>query len=195
MTAHIKFTHRKSAKRVSLRVDAPRRVVTITAPRRHTDAQLVTLLNTHHGWIAENLNRHQPIPLHDGMSLPLLGQDVRLHLTYGQGGKRIELADDILTCRSPVPSISLPTFLQEELRSYVADKVAVFSERIQVSYASVRIKKTRSRWGSCSQKGDLSFQWKLIFAPLEILDYVIAHEVCHLKHFNHSPASGLKSAR
>lgn len=188
MTAHIKFTHRKAAKRVSLRVDALRHVVTITAPRRHTDAQLVTLLNTNYGWIVENLNRHQPIPLYDGMSLPLLGRDVCLCLTQDQGGKRIELADDILTCRSPVPSMSLPRFLQEELRSYVADKVAAFSARIQVSYASIRIKKTRSRWGSCSQKGDLSFQWQLIFAPLAVLDYVIAHEVCHLKHFNHSPA-------
>ena len=118
----------------------------------------------------------------------LLGRDVRLRLTQDQGGKRIELVDGVLICRSPVPGISLPKFLQEEIRSYVMDKVAVFSERIHVSYASIRIKKTRSRWGSCSQKGDLSFQWKLIFAPLAILDYVIAHEVCHLKHFNHSPA-------
>ena len=76
-------------------MDASRRVVTITAPRRHTDAQLITLLDTYHGWITENLGRNQPIPLHDGMSLPLLGRDVRLRLTQGLGGKRIELVDDV----------------------------------------------------------------------------------------------------
>ena len=81
MTAHIKFTHRKSAKRVSLRVDALRRVVTVTAPRRHTDSQLITLLNTHHGWIAENLTREHPILLQDGMSLSLYQfQKLLMHL-------------------------------------------------------------------------------------------------------------------
>ena len=109
-------------------------------------------------------------------------------LTQDRDGKRIEHAGNTIICRSPVPSISLPKFLQTEILSYVTDKVAVFSERIPAAYASIRVKKTRSRWGSCSQKGDLSFQWKLIFAPLEILDYVIVHEVCPLKHFNHSPA-------
>ena len=162
MTAHIKFTHRKPAKKVSLRVDPLRRVVTITAPRRHTDAQLIALLNTHHAWITENLNRSHPIRLQEGMSLPLLGRDVRLHMTQGLGGKRIGLIDDVLICRSSVPSMSLPKFLQGEMLSYVMDKVAVFSERIHVSHSSIRIKKTRSRWGSCSQKEDLSFQWKLI---------------------------------
>ena len=63
----------------------------------------------------------------------LLGRDVRLRLTQDQGGKRIELVDGVLICRSPVPGISLPKFLQEEIRSYVMDKVAVFSERIHVS--------------------------------------------------------------
>ena len=188
MTAHIKFTHRKSARKVSLHVDPLQRVVTVTAPRRHTDSQLIVLLNTHQEWISENLNRNHPIPLQEGMPLSLLGQEVRLHLTQNREGKRIELADGALICRSPVPSISLPKFLQGEILSYVMDKVAVFSALIRVSYASIRVKKTRSRWGSCSQKGDLSFQWKLIFAPLEILDYVIVHEVCHLKHFDHSPA-------
>ncbi|MDP4180105.1 MAG: SprT family zinc-dependent metalloprotease [Bacillota bacterium] len=69
----------------------------------------------------------------------------------------------------------------------------IFDERLKyfcgitgMKYDSMRIKEQKTRWGSCSGKGNLNFNWKLIMAPLWVIDYVILHEVCHLKHLNHS---------
>ncbi len=55
-----------------------------------------------------------------------------------------------------------------------------------LAYGAVRIKAQKSRWGSCSRQGNLNFNWKLILAPGWVLDYVVVHEICHLRHFNHS---------
>jgi len=61
------------------------------------------------------------------------------------------------------------------------------SERIGVRFERIRIAGQRTRWGSCSPRGTLSFNWRLVLAPLEVLDYVVVHEVCHLRVPNHSP--------
>lgn len=184
----VKFIHRKSARKLSIRVDSVRRVVTVTSPNRRDASRLPAILEPHRDWVMAHLMHHQPFILEDGMRLPLLGQDVRLQLTDQRAQKRITLAEGTLICASPVPHISLPKFLKTQLLDYITEKACLFSQLIDVSYTSIQLKNTRSRWGSCAQDGKLSFQWKLIFAPRPILDYVIAHEVSHLRHFDHSPS-------
>ena len=65
-------------------------------------------------------------------------------------------------------------------------KVAYFSQFTGGNYTSITIRDQKTRWGSCSGRGTLSFNWRLILAPPEILDYVVVHELCHLTHMNHS---------
>jgi predicted metal-dependent hydrolase len=59
---------------------------------------------------------------------------------------------------------------------------------LDVSYARLTVRDQRSRWGSCSSKGALNFNWRLVLAPHDVLDYVVVHEVCHLVELNHGPA-------
>lgn len=68
----------------------------------------------------------------------------------------------------------------------VNKRIIYYSKVIGVSYNNIRIKEQKTRWGSCSKKSNLNFNWKLIMAPEWVLDYVVIHELCHLKHLNHS---------
>jgi predicted metal-dependent hydrolase len=71
-----------------------------------------------------------------------------------------------------------------ELVRMIADEEAA---ALAVSFRRIEIRDQRTRWGSCSPLGTLSFNWRLVLAPIEVLDYVVVHELCHLRHPNHSP--------
>lgn len=70
---------------------------------------------------------------------------------------------------------------------YIPKRVAHFAPLVGVSYGRITIRNQRSRWGSCSGKGNLNFNCLLMLAPPEVLDYVVVHELCHRKEMNHSP--------
>jgi predicted metal-dependent hydrolase len=73
-----------------------------------------------------------------------------------------------------------------EARKLVKEKLEVFEKLYGLKYGRVAIRNTKSRWGSCSTKGNLNFNYKIVFLPPALADYLIIHELCHLKEFNHS---------
>ncbi len=75
---------------------------------------------------------------------------------------------------------------KEEARAFVQERLAYWNQVYGFSYNRVAIKNTRRLWGSCSRKGNLNFSYTLLFLPRELADYVIVHELCHLKEHNHS---------
>ncbi|MBX4189612.1 M48 family metallopeptidase [Candidatus Parcubacteria bacterium] len=76
---------------------------------------------------------------------------------------------------------------REEARALVHERLEYFNKIYQFKYQKVFIKNLRSRWGSCSKKGNLNFNYRIIYLPEELIDYLIVHELCHLKEFNHGP--------
>lgn len=77
---------------------------------------------------------------------------------------------------------------KNEAKKKIAERVEWRAKRSGMTYKSVRITSAERRWGSCGSNGNLSFSWRLIMAPLSVIDYVVAHEFAHLEHKNHSPA-------
>lgn len=73
-------------------------------------------------------------------------------------------------------------------KEYFPKRVAYFHQFTGGTYSRITIRDQKTRWGSCSSKGTLSFNWRLMLAPTAILDYVVVHELCHLRHMDHSPA-------
>ncbi len=86
------------------------------------------------------------------------------------------------------PAETLKPFLVELARARLTERVAFYAPRVGCSPGRITIREQKTRWGSCSGKGNLNFNWKLIMAPPAALDYVVIHELCHLHEFNHSPA-------
>ena len=76
--------------------------------------------------------------------------------------------------------------LRERAKSVLAQRVAYFAQQIGVTYGKITVRDQKTRWGSCSQAGNLNFNFRLILAPPEVLDYVVVHELCHRRQMNHS---------
>lgn len=136
-----------------------------------------------------------PPPLVDGRVLAYLGQPLRLTIRTGAppGRYRAALGDGALalTVASAVEETvraALEAWYRRQARTVFAERVARCNAAYGFTYGRVAVKDQKSRWGSCSRKGNLNFNWRLLLAPAPVLDYVVYHELAHLKVPNHSPA-------
>lgn len=89
---------------------------------------------------------------------------------------------------SAVQKTALEKRYKDAARDYIPKRVAYFQTMTGGNYTRITIRDQKTRWGSCSSNGTLSFNWRLMLAPPAILDYVVVHELCHLTHMNHSSA-------
>ena len=78
--------------------------------------------------------------------------------------------------------------LQNKACVVIPRRVAYYAEKLGVSYGKITLRQQKTRWGSCAANGNLNFNWLLILAPPEVLDYVVVHELCHRREMNHSQA-------
>ena len=89
---------------------------------------------------------------------------------------------------TPAPDAATRRHYISIARDIFTQKVAYYAEIMNVTYGRISIKEQKTRWGSCSSKGNLNFNWRLIFAPGDVLDYVVVHELAHRREMNHSKA-------
>ena len=138
-------------------------------------------------------------PMTDGMRVPLEGGQWTLRLEKAaRRDARIE--NGVVLLRAPDIS---PDAVREQLRAALVERARERIEQRLEHYipligrrpGRVTIREQRTKWGSCSSLGNLNFNWKLIMAPPEALDYVVIHELCHLYDFNHSPKFWERVAR
>ncbi len=139
--------------------------------------------------LSENRLRH---PVAEGSRICIEGRGYALHRVQGPQ-VAIELLGDccVLTLPSPDEEQAVRSALKQALSkralNRVRQRLEFYAPHLGVQFGRVTVRDQRSRWGSCSSKRNLNFNWKLIMAPPEVLDYVVIHELCHLMEFNHSP--------
>lgn len=188
------------ARRVSLRVDAARREAVVTAPSARRLADAVAFARSRAGWIAERLDAAPArLALVPGAQIPLQGAPCRLERAAMRVAPRIVRA----TAEEPARLIASgdgEAFARAVLRALKAEALHALCERTAAHVAAlglplppVSVADPKGRWGSCRgpHRGDLGairYNWRLVCAPPEVLDYVAAHEAAHLVEPNHSPA-------
>ncbi len=130
-------------------------------------------------------------PVKEGSTISVEGRPHTLHLSAGNGKTIIEEDAIYASVSDPQDDECVRAVLRSALSSLalqrIRERLAYYQPRIGGEFGRVTVRAQKSRWGSCSSKGNLSFNWKLIMAPPQVLDYVVIHELCHLHEFNHSP--------
>lgn len=178
------------AKRMALRLDPKTGYVLLIMPKRARFKKGLEFAEHYKDWINKHAGRTPTgIPLTHGTIIPILGRDRVIQLDYNPNQKRtvITLTDDVLAVISNQedPALRIVRYLKKLARDEITNLAIQKAGIIDKTIKTVNIRDTTTRWGSCSQDGNLSFSWRLILAPPEALDYVIAHEVAHLIHLNH----------
>jgi hypothetical protein len=177
------------ARRLSLRVDPAARGVELVLPRRFAAAAAIDFVARHRGWIAARLAAlPPPSRLADGASVPVFGVPHRIRRVADAGAAPVTITDGEIRVRGD--PAHLPRRVVDHLKALArhdfAARARVQAARLGKSVARVGIRDPKSRWGSCSSSGTLSFSWRLVLAPEPVIDYVVAHEVAHLVEMNHS---------
>ncbi len=190
-----------TARRFTLRVRTATQDAVLTMPSRGSMRTARNFAERHAEWIGTRLSslpRRQSLA--PDMTLPFRGVDHRVvHDPAHRSLRRVnaEAAPDEGADAVPVLRVSgrredvgrhLLDFLRREAQRDLAASVERYTKAIGKPCRRIAIRDTRSRWGSCSSKGNLNFSWRLILAPPFVLDYLAAHECAHLRHMNHSPA-------
>jgi predicted metal-dependent hydrolase len=179
------------ARRLILRVDAASGLPVVTLPARAPLAQAESFLRKHVGWLQGRLGRIPgEVPFADGGVFPLRGTPCRIVHRGGRGLVRLETGGEPLLSIPGAPehvARRVADWLKREARGDFQHSVARHAEALGKRPGRLRIGDARSRWGSCTAKGTLTFSWRLVLAPPQVLDYLAAHEVAHLAEMNHGP--------
>ena len=187
------------AKRMTLRVSPTRRDVILTIPRNTGPKRAGAFIEQHLDWLNLQISDlPSPIPFENGALIPYEGEPHELVFCgprtkeqHGQGVVTKQLGDEqgqslhVLGALEHAPR-RLTDWLKKQAKQKIAAQVGFHAERLGLSYSRLGVRDQTSRWGSCSSNQTLSFSWRLIFAPAQVLDYVAAHEVAHLREMNHS---------
>jgi predicted metal-dependent hydrolase len=178
------------ARRLIVKVHPTTGEVTVTAPSQRALDRALVFAQGQSDWIARQL-AHVPQPVHLGTEsvVPFMGKD---HVVRaGESGRGAVWAEDeilYVTGGKEHHPRRIVDFLKKEARKHLEARTLEYGARLGVKHTRITVRDTASRWGSCSAKRALSYSWRLILAPAFVLDYVVAHEVAHMREMNHGPA-------
>ncbi len=177
------------ARRMTLRLTRDGDSATLNLPGRTSVAEAKAFLSRSTPWLATQIGKQRPRVafVHDA-EIPLRGVP---HILHAAGGSRGLISLDgyklIVPGATEHVSRRLTDWLKRQAGQDIEKACRHYAGAMKVKFKRISVRDQKSRWGSCSSSGDLSFSWRLILAPPMVLDYVAAHEVAHLLEMNHSP--------
>lgn len=193
---------KSNRKSIGIIVDAQGDLI-VRAPRFVSDREIRKLIESKEQWIHDmqdkqrrNAKERKNLKMADGDVIPFLGEE---YLLSASDVKKVTLErckEEVTKERVVCSQILVPAYkdfektlmkwLKTQALYTFSDSAEHYAEQLGVTYADIRLSNARTRWGTCNSQKVIRFSWKLIMCPLPIVDYVVVHELCHLRHMNHS---------
>lgn len=186
----VRIRRHATARRMTLRIAPDGEAVAITIPRWGREREALRFAADRQGWIARQLAaRPEPIDLRHGALLAFRGEELAIDHDSSRP-RRIAREGARLIVGGPGDNLGrrIERWLRAQMLDLVAEDVTYFCAVAGIDPVPHRLSGARRRWGSCSSSGTLRINWRLVMAPDFVRRSVVAHEVAHLVHFDHSPA-------
>lgn len=175
----------------------------VTAPRWVTVAEIEAAIASKQQWIFRKINEQRersvrrlqpPMEWRDGATLPYLGTDITVRVgDANHAGVRFDEAGRELHVSLPASASEqqlkdrVQGWLQSEAKRVFAERLAIYAEKLGVSFRSFTLSSASTQWGSCTADGRIRLNWRLMHFAMPNIDYVVAHELSHLREMNHGP--------
>ena len=189
------LVRRRGRRGVGLKVDETG--LTVSAPSSMPLARVEALLRESERWVLRKIEEWstRQVPeasWSDGTPLPYLGGNLVLR-TQARGRSRAERVGDELQVRTPTGDAeqvrrAVVAWYRRAATTHMEERVTVLAGRAGIARPRVFLSSAMARWGSCNSRRELRLAWRLVKAPAEMIDYVVCHELAHLRHMNHSRA-------
>lgn len=195
----IQIEIKRSAKRKTLNIEVGNKGVIARAPLRMRFKTIEQFIVSKQDWIKRHVSTLKPptppLELKDGVELMYQGVIYYLSISHGQR-RKVQLNEHSNTINVPIMNSHLSVHERSRTKlikwykqvalDQIERRVDHFSALMQLQGSVSKVRDYKRRWGSCDHKGQLSFNWRIIMAPPEVLDYVVVHELAHCIEFNHS---------
>ena len=184
---NIKVNHSAKAKKLTLRIDEKNHCPVLTVPKYCSRKQAYNFVKTHQDWIQNTLARlPKQQKFSDKSCVSFFGQQYTIIHTPLLRGTRFE--ENTLKVGGNIEFLHrrITDFLKEQSLKLLSELTLKKAKELNCKVASVSVKDTKSRWGSCSSLGNINYNWRIALAPYFVIEYLVCHEVSHLKHQNHS---------
>ncbi|WP_461206713.1 M48 family metallopeptidase [Clostridium sp. DL1XJH146] len=198
----------RKRKTMEIKIKPPNEVIVI-APLFLDENQIMDILQGKHSWILKKLNYFKEIDYKNekkqfkkGSIFYYLGKEYSLSLNESKNSDCIDIIlinkknnceniiirknIEITTTNEDIIKLELIRWFKIEASRVINNRVAHYQNIVGVRPIKVKSKEQKKRWGSCTSTGNVLFNWRLIMAPVDVIDYVVVHELCHLIHMNHS---------
>lgn len=184
----------RSPRRRTLSIQIKHGEVQVRAPLGMPFPEIQDFVRRKTRWISGHLQRQSvsaASPLETGSTLMWFGKPMTLIFRLSQTAG-VEPSSSELTVSLPLDNFDqrktvLEHWYNQQTLEYVTSRLSFYARLAQVEPGAIKVRFYKSRWGSCRSNGDLQFNGILAMAPREVIDYVIVHELCHMRVFNHSP--------
>ncbi|RYZ99043.1 MAG: M48 family peptidase [Moraxellaceae bacterium] len=192
----------RSGRRRSISIEVSKAKVVVRSPLFVANAQLEKFVNEKSGWVQQKLTQQQyqidEVPQRtyaSGSQLPLMDCTLTLKVNHQTQADIFRYGDELriyLASRSRLSDEDqarrlVGQWYQRQALNVLTTKTDSAARAIGANHIGVTIKATRSKWGHCTVRGAIQYNWQILLAPEPIVDYLVAHEVSHLLHHNHSP--------